>query len=149
MKKVILLGLLLVSFVGYSQVKIVEVKNDNGAEVIDREESTDPNRIYVVVETKPEYPGGITAFREFIAKNYKNPKTTRDVKGTLIVEFVVDADGSMSDIRVLRDLGFGTGFEAVRVLKLAEKWKPGVQNGKAVRVRYTLPLKIDIEVKKK
>jgi|SRR5690554_6570433 len=161
MKKAILFGLLLVSFVGYSQK---EVKKDinNSQTVLDAKlfepddvieekepEENDPNRIFVVVETAPEYPGGINAFREFISQNYKNPKTTRDVKGTLIIGFVIEADGSLSDIQVIRDLGFGTGKEAVRVLKKSKKWKPGVQNGRAVRVKYTLPIKIDIEAKKK
>ncbi|MGE4348010.1 MAG: energy transducer TonB, partial [Flavobacteriaceae bacterium] len=57
----------------------------------------------------------------------------------------VETDGSLTDIKVIRDLGYGTGAEAVRVLKKSKKWKPGTQNGKPVRVKYTLPISINIQ----
>lgn len=151
MKKAILLGLLLVSFVGFSQeLEIIEEKNNDEAIIVETLNShvqNDSNKIYTSVETMPEYPGGINTFRQFIAANYNIPKANRDIKGTLIINFVIEPDGSMSNIKVVRDLGFGTGFEAVRVLKLADKWIPGIQNGRPVRVNYSFPIKLDIKVK--
>ncbi|MBC7438691.1 MAG: energy transducer TonB, partial [Flavobacterium sp.] len=59
-----------------------------------------------------------------------------------IVQFVVEKDGKLTDIKILRDLGFGTGKEAIRVLNSSPKWKPGIQNGRPVRVLYNLPISI-------
>jgi len=83
--------------------------------------------------------------------NFKTPKLQKDtnLKGMIVVRFVVEKDGSLSDIKVVHDLGYGTGEEAVRVVGLSEKWKPGIQNGKPVRVNYTLPIQINIEDKVK
>lgn len=149
MKKVILLGLMLVSFVGYSQV----IENEDSRLVTypytpheQRDEKEfDENHIYVAVEKMPEYPKGIEEFRKFIAENFRNPKVDKDLKGIVIVQFVVEKDGSLSDIKVLRDLGYGTGKEAIRVLKKSKKWEAGVQNGKKVRVRYLLPVQVDVK----
>lgn len=146
MKKVILLGLMSISYIGLSQTEKDEQKTISKPVIIENlNNESNKDSIYITTEVMPEYPGGINAFREFVAANFKTPKTNRDIKGTLIINFVVEPDGSLSDIEVVRDLGFGTGFEAVRILKLADKWIPGVQDGKPVRVRYTLPIQIDIK----
>lgn len=152
MKKVILLGLMLVSFVGYSQVPNIEDLEDRdvviqGTDTIVQfdEQEPDENYIYVAVEVMPKYPGGMNEFRKFIAENFRNPKVDKNLKGNIIVQFVVEKDGSLSDIKVVRDLGYGTGKEAIRVVGLAEKWKPGIQNGKTVRVRYALPIQVDVK----
>lgn len=148
MKKVILLGLLLVSFVGLSQTEKDKQNTVNGPIIIENlKNELSEDYIYTSVETMPEYPGGINTFRQFIAANYNIPKANRDIKGTLIINFVIEPDGSMTNIKVVHDLGFGTGFEAVRVLKLADKWIPGIQNGRPVRVNYNFPIKLDIKVK--
>lgn len=100
--------------------------------------------IFEHVEVSPEPPGGYHAFRQWIAENYRYPKAAIDagVNGTVEVTFIVERDGSLTDIRLNRDLGHGTGEEAIRVLKGAGKWAPGVQNGGAVRVAYTLPIRL-------
>ncbi|MFA7445490.1 MAG: energy transducer TonB [Flavobacteriaceae bacterium] len=157
MKKIILLGLLLVSFVGYSQIPdgddsgYGEIVIDGTKQVVDEKEpdKNDPNYIHTAVEIAPEYPKGIEEFRKFIAQNYQSPKVTKDLKGLVFVQFVVEEDGSLSDIKIIRDLGFGAGDEVVRVLKLTGKWNPGIQNGKPVRVRYTLPVQVNVKAKKK
>lgn|SRR5690606_30896587 len=131
MKKVTLFILLLISFVGYSQKEL------------------DSIQIFAAAEIAPEYPGGINAFRQFIAENYINPKTDKNIKGTIVLTFVIEPDGSLSSIKVIRDLGYGTGAEAVRVLKKSKKWKPGVQNGRPIRVMYNLPLQLNIKKSKK
>ena len=101
----------------------------------------DTNQIYTAVEVKPDFPGGIQKFYDFVGKNYRVPEG-EDLKGKVFVQFVVERDGSLTDIKVLRDLGYGTGKEAIRVLQKSPKWKPGIQNGRPVRVLYSLPISI-------
>jgi periplasmic protein TonB len=96
---------------------------------------------YAGIEVKPEFPGGITEFQKFISRNFIIPKDFQG-KGTIYTGFVIEKDGTITDIKILRDLGFGTGAETIRVLKLAPKWKPGIQNSKNVRVYFTLPISL-------
>ena len=93
------------------------------------------------IEVQPDYPGGIDKFREFLGKNYVYPSAASEagVSGRVIVQFVVEKDGSLTDIKVVRDLGYGTGDEAIRVIKKSKRWNPGIQNGRPVRVNYTIP----------
>ncbi|MCM0665943.1 energy transducer TonB [Flavobacterium tyrosinilyticum] len=93
------------------------------------------------IEVKPDFPGGIEKFYKFVGNNYKTPEE-EGLKGKVYVTFVVEKDGSLTDIKVLRDIGYGTGAEAIRVLKKCPKWTPGEQNGKKVRVLYSLPITI-------
>lgn len=94
------------------------------------------------IESKPEYPGGMDSFYKHISSNFK-PPVNKDFKGgKIIVTFVIEKDGSITDIKIVRDLGFGTGKESIRVLKKAKKWKPGEQNGKKVRVQFALPISL-------
>lgn len=92
------------------------------------------------IEVKPEFIGGVRKFYEFIDQNYKTPKGCR--AGKIYLTFIVEQDGSLSNIKSVRDLGFGSGEEAVRVLQESPKWKPGEQNGQKVRVLYSLPITI-------
>jgi len=116
-----------------------EVKVD--AEIIEEE----PNKIYTTVQVLPEFPGGLAGFGKYVQKNYRVPEVDNDISGNVFVSFVVEKDGSLTDIKVTRDLGYGTGKEAIRMLKSAPKWKPGIQNGKAVRVAYNLPIRLVIK----
>jgi protein TonB len=101
------------------------------------------NQVYNTagIEVKPDFPGGIEKFYKFVGNNYKTPEE-EGLKGKVYVTFVVEKDGSLTDIKVLRDIGYGTGAEAIRVLKKCPKWTPGEQNGKKVRVLYSLPITI-------
>jgi protein TonB len=101
------------------------------------------NQIYNTagIEVKPDFPGGINKFYKFVGDNYQTPEED-GLKGKVYVTFVVEKDGSLTDIKVIRDIGYGTGKEAIRVLKKSPKWSPGVQNGKPVRVLYSLPITI-------
>ena len=106
-------------------------------------------RDFASVEVLPEFPGGgQSAFGKYIQKNFKYSPMAREqgVSGKVIMSFVVEKDGSLTDIKVLRDLGLGTGEEAVRVLKNSPHWKPGIQNGRPVRVAYTLPIALALQV---
>jgi hypothetical protein len=93
------------------------------------------------IENKPKFAGGLVRFQEFIAKNYRTPDV-EGLRGKVIVSFVVEKDGSIVDVKVIKDLGYGTGAEAIRVLKLSPKWTPAMQDGKPVRVTYSLPITI-------
>ncbi|MGV3695704.1 energy transducer TonB [Flavobacterium sp.] len=95
----------------------------------------------------PSFPGGVEKFYEFIAKNYNLPEEAEKnkISGYVFVSFYVEKDGSLTEVKTLRDLGFGTGEEAVRVLKLSPNWTPGKVNGEKTRVIYSLPIKIQSE----
>ncbi len=99
------------------------------------------------VEVTPEFPGGLQKFYDYFGKNYKYPAMARQqgVSGRIALSFVVEKDGRLTDIKILRDLGYGTGEEAVRVLKGSPPWKPGIQNGRPVRVAYTMPIKLNLQ----
>jgi protein TonB len=96
------------------------------------------------IEVKPEFPGGIEKFYKFVGDNYRLPDE-EGLNGKVFVSFVVEKDGSLTDIKVLRDIGYGTGKEAIRVLKSVPRWNPGEQNGKKVRCTYSLPISIKTE----
>ncbi|MEH6308375.1 energy transducer TonB [Olivibacter sp. CPCC 100613] len=102
--------------------------------------------IFVNVEVNPTFPGGLKAFMEYIAKNYKFPEEAKiqGINGKLFLSFIVEKDGSLTAIEIIKDLGFGTGQEAIRLLQQAPKWKPGIQNGRPVRVRYQLPIALQV-----
>jgi len=93
------------------------------------------------IEVKPDFPGGMEKFYKFVGNNYQTPEED-GLKGKVYVTFVVDKDGSLTDIKVIRYIGYGTGKEAIRVLNKCPKWTPGEQNGKKVRVLYSLPITI-------
>lgn len=99
------------------------------------------------VEVQPTFPGGLAAFYQWVGKNYNYPQMAKEqgVSGTVYVSFVVERDGSLTDIKVIRDLKYGTGEEAQRMLKNSPKWKPGIQNGRPVRVSYSLPIKLNLQ----
>ena len=100
------------------------------------------------MEIQPDYPGGITAFRKWVNEAYTQnlPAAALEagINGTVQVSFVIEKDGSLGDIKVVRDLSYGTGQAAINVLKRSKKWKAGVQNGRPVRVAYSLPIRINI-----
>lgn len=88
--------------------------------------------------------GGLEEFYNFIGQNYVYPKEAQlaKVKGRVLISFVIERDGTVTDIKILRDLGYGTGEAAVKMLEKSPKWKPGIQKGKPVRVQFTLPLQV-------
>lgn len=96
------------------------------------------------IEKQPEFPGGFKEFGNYVQLHYKYPNV-RFLKGRVFIEFVVEKDGSIGDIRILKDIGYGTGDEAIRLMKNCPNWSPGIQDGKAVRVRYTLPIAINLK----
>lgn len=97
--------------------------------------------IYHQVEIKPEYVGGINEFYKFISKNFKIPDLP-GLQGKLFISFVIQKDGSLDDIKILRSLGRQLDEEGYRVLSISPPWKPGELRGIKVRVRYSLPITI-------
>ncbi len=120
-------------------------------EVIEEYEFTPPEieeeeiveaEIFKVVEEMPEFPGGAAKLMEYIQKNIKYPIMAResDIQGRVFVNFVVEPDGSISNVTVMRGIGGGCDEEAVRVVNSMPNWKPGKQRGSAVRCAYTVPI---------
>jgi TonB family protein len=102
----------------------------------------DSDIVFTAVEVEPIPKGGMERFYEFLGKNIKYPKADRDnsIQGRVIAQFIVEKDGSLSNIKIMRAPSPTLGEEAVRVLNLAPNWTPGVQNGRPVRVQYTIPI---------
>ena len=110
-------------------------------------EDEDRPGVYMIVEQMPEFPGGDKSLFQFIADNTKYPADAKEkgIKGRVFVNFIVEPDGSVSDIRVLRGIGGGCDEEAVRIVESMPKFKPGMQNGEAVRVSYTVPVNFKLQ----
>lgn len=98
--------------------------------------------IFVVVENQPEFPGGNAAMMKFLSDNIKYPVIAQEngIQGRVICNFVVERDGSITDVQVVRGVDPSLDKEAVRVIQQMPKWTPGKQRGQAVRVRFTLPV---------
>ena len=105
-------------------------------------EVEEDDEVLTFVEVQPSFPGGDNALYSYLRNNIKKPQAARDngITGTVYVSFVVERDGSLSNVSVMRDIGGGCGGEAVRVVKSMPRWNPGKNRGKAVRTRYNLPI---------
>ncbi len=106
---------------------------------------SEEDRIFQVVQQDPVFPGGVSALYSFIRSETNYPQKAREkhINGTVYVTFVVEKDGSVSNVKAARDIGGGCGAEAVRVVKSMPQWTPGKHHGKIVRCAYTLPVKFD------
>jgi periplasmic protein TonB len=96
---------------------------------------------YDKVEIKPSFPGGKNAFLNFIAKNFHAPEE-EGLSGVVKVSFIIETNGSISEIKTISDIGSGSGKEAERVLLQCPKWVAGEEQGKSVRVIYVLPITV-------
>lgn len=123
-----------------SQEEVIEEYDYQPQEI--EEEDIVEAEIFIVVEEMPQFPGGDAKLYEYIQKNLKYPMMAResDIQGRVFVNFVVEPDGSISKVNVMRGIGGGCDEEAVRVIESMPKWKPGKQRGSAVRVSYTVPI---------
>jgi TonB family protein len=109
------------------------------------EEETDMDIAYEVVEEMPEYPGGMSALLDFIQNNLQHDKANSPKR--VIVQFIIDERGNISKPIILRSINPELDKEALRIVSLMPQWKPGRQNGKAERVRYTLPIIFNPSIK--
>lgn len=136
-----------------SKTQINEIKSDpdNVTKVtIDAESPVmavvyEENQIYnsSEVEVRPDFPGGMKNFYAIMGNNYQMPEE-EGLRGKVYVSFVVEKDGSLTDFKVIRDIGFGTGKETIRVMNKMAKWIPAEQNGKKVRCFYSLPITLPL-----
>ena len=105
-------------------------------------EEEEVDEIFTIVEDQPTPSGGMSAFYQYVAKKLKYPAQARrmGIEGKVFVQFVVDKDGSLTEVKAVKGIGAGCDEEAVRVINGAPKWKPGKQRGRAVKVRMILPI---------
>ena len=109
-------------------------------------ETEEKNQVFITVEQNPEFAGGMNALLKFLQKNlrYPTPAVNANVMGKVYMQFVVGQDGNISKVDVLKGIGFGCDEEAQRVVKLMPKWSPGRQSGRAVAVKFTLPISFQL-----
>ena len=125
MKNYLLLLILIISSTIYSQEILDREKVFNNAEV----------------DEKPTFKGGMEKFYKYIAKNFKVPEE-EGLKGKIIVEFIIETDGSISNFNVIQDIGYGSAEEITRSFKKCPNWIPGKKSGQLVRTLYRLPITI-------
>ena len=106
------------------------------------------NKVYntAAVEVRPEFPGGINKFHVFLKKNYVTSQQIieEEAYGGIFVNFIIEKNGSVSNIKVLRDFGYGSGKELERVLKLSPNWIPAIKGGNPVRCLYSVPYYVQL-----
>ena len=111
-------------------------------------EVEDPeNEVYEIVEQMPRFPNGIDTLMHYIAEQIKYPEEAKKagVQGRVLVGFIVEKDGSISDVKVLKGIGYGCDEEAKRVVSSMPNWEPGMHRGKAVRVKYLVPVNFKLD----
>ena len=138
------------------QTERIEINTEENTEVVEIkapveqvvEEEEKEDEIFMVVETMPEFPGGQAELFKYLSENVKYPVIAQEngIQGRVICQFVVNKDGSIVDVEVVRSGGDASlDKEAVRVIKSMPKWKPGKQRGKPVRVKYTVPVNFKLQ----
>ena len=137
-----------------NEIGIIDMSDDaNKAQeevvpvVIEEEVVEVEEEIFIFVEQQPEFKGGEEAMYTYIRENLKYPTLAREnnIEGKVYVQFVVEKDGGISKVKVMRDIGGGCGQEAARVVQSMPKWNPGKQRGKAVRAQFTLPISFKLK----
>lgn len=119
-----------------------EADAETVVEVFEVEEEVVEEEIFTIVEDMPEFPGGIQALYKYLGENVKYPQAAKanGISGKVFVNFTVEKDGSITDVKIIRGVHELLDKEAIRVVKAFPKWKPGKQRGKAVRVSYNIPI---------
>ena len=135
-----------------SDEQVATTVNKEAVEVVEqKQEEVEPEQkeeeVFVVVEEMPEFPGGVTALRKYLAESVKYPVIAQEngIQGKVYVNFVVNKDGSVSNAKVARGVDPSLDQEALRVVSTLPKWKPGKQRGQPVRVSYTVPINFQLQ----
>lgn len=132
----------------------VKGNDDKDGEVLKLKETVaqpepkpEPEKVFEVVEQMPSFPGGDKALMDFLSNNVKYPVVAQEngVQGRVMISFVVEKDGSITDVRVVRSVDPSLDKEAARVVKSMPRWIPGKQNGAAVRVKYNVPVSFRLQ----
>ena len=138
-----------VGLLGASQVALAQTPDSLRMDTIEEEVVVefDGEFFGCIQETMPSFRGGEQKLMEFLKDNLIYPSKAKDagIEGKVFVEFYIEKDGTVCDAKVLRGIGYGCDEEALRVIGLMPKWYPGKQRGKAVRVRYTLPINFKLD----
>lgn len=136
------------------QVCLGGIKLDDSVKTVKKEKTDipkmlrqDSDEVYDVVDLMPSFPGGYGKMLTYIKENIRYPKDMEDsgIKDRVICQFIVNKDGSISDIEIVRSLGASMDKEAVRVISSMPKWYPGKHEGRIVRVKYTLPVVFSLD----
>jgi len=125
------------------EIEDMEVDEDTEIEIIEEEEEIIEDQIFTIVEKMPQFGKGEADLLNYLAKNIKYPQMAKEsgISGIVYVTFVVNKQGKVDKVKVLRGIGGGCDKEAVRVVKGMPDWKPGKQRGKPVSVQYNLPVR--------
>lgn len=118
---------------------ILPVNNRNFDSALEQTEKQE-EPIFLAVEKMPEFPNGVDALKKFIKRNLITPKVHPKLTGKVITSFVVNKDGSIQDVVIIESLRSDYDYEAIRVVQLMPKWKPGQQSGRNLRVKYIMPV---------
>ena len=112
-------------------------------ETVDSLQTNDSDDVFVFVEVQPVFPGGDDARPKYLRENIHYPKDAKEagIQGTVYVSFIIEKDGRVTNVKVLRGIGGGCDKESVRVISNMPNWTPGTQRGKAVRVQYNMPIR--------
>jgi len=145
MKKILITIIGLAAFTAAKAQQSAPKSGDPNAEIkIDTPDtsSADKSPIFVAVQWEPRPLDGFEKFYKFVQYNIRYPARAfeNNVQGKVFLTFVVEKDGSLTDIKVIRGIGSGCDEEAVRVVSISPKWKPGIQNGRIVRAEFTVPI---------
>jgi TonB family protein len=126
---------------------LVYIDSTSEPDVVDVTVTNSQDEVYAFVEQMPEFPGGMDAMLSFIRDGIRYPAMAKEagVQGKVICQFVIDQDGRISQVKVLRGIGYGCDEEALRVIRSMPAWKPGRQNGQPVRVQYNLPIAFKLQ----
>ncbi len=116
-------------------------------EQVEVAEATKEPEVFTVVEDMPEFPGGQAELFKYLQKNLEYPPLAKEnnIQGRVVIEFVVDENGKITNPRVVKDIGWGCGEAALKVVKSMPRWKPGKQRNKPVSVRYNLPVRFQLD----
>ncbi len=136
--KILFLFCLVVNF-AYNQIPIDTTIKKN---IVGEEQTNTEVEIVEFADEMPYFPGGDDELMNFLSKNLKYPELAKraGITGKVIIDFVIEIDGKISDIKVVKGIGYGCDDEAVRVVKLMPKWIPAKINGKPIRFKLTLPI---------
>lgn len=158
MKKIFILTIILFPIVVFSQTRNnTKTKKEQESnpkkevkQIVRVEPVFDDNHIYDypknsnLLDSFPEYLDGADKFDEDF-NNAFNPSVTEDLEGKILIEFIIEKDGSLTHLKVLRNLGQQIGAEAIKTIRSLKKWKPGTRHKKPVRTKYIVPIQIDIK----
>jgi len=144
-KTLFLIALLSFLAPAWAQVSVGQQKDERNGDKTDVSASEE-EQIFVFVEQRPVFPGGDQALYKYLSQNIVYPQKAREngISGRVVISFVVEKDGTVSNAKVLHDIGGGCGEEGLRIVNSMPKWVPGKQGGKPVRCQFNLPISFSL-----